>query len=81
MFTPVSKEVAQSKFASTSICYTPLSKEVIPFKIETTQFKEIIIVSYAKSWCLHFYAIWKFKKVNHDKLFSDFLQIEVKGIP
>jgi len=48
MFTPISKEVAQTKFASTSMLYSPIFKEVAQFKIATIQFEQNIVASYAR---------------------------------
>ena len=55
MFTPTSKEVAQTKFASTSILYSPIFKEVAQFKIATFQFEQNIVDSYASvDFCMLF---------------------------
>jgi len=48
MFTPISKEVAQTKFASTSIMCSPRFKQVAQFKIATIQFEKNIVASYAR---------------------------------
>jgi hypothetical protein len=48
MFTPISKEVAQTKFASTSIMCSPIFKQVAQFKIATIQFEKNIVASYAR---------------------------------
>jgi hypothetical protein len=48
MFTSVSKEVVQTKFASTWILYTLISKEVAQFKIATIHLEENIVTSDAR---------------------------------
>lgn len=62
MCTPVFKEVAQIKFASIWILFTPISKEVFQFKIAIIQFEQIIVASYAKSWCLHVFLLLRIQK-------------------
>ena len=48
MFTPISKEVAQTKFASISILYSPKFKDVAQFKSATIQIEHNIVASYVR---------------------------------
>ena len=80
MFTPLYIEVAQTKFASTWILYTPISK-VAQFKIATILFEQNIVASYARvDFCILF-MLWKI--ISSETCLSSFLtscKIIVKGI-
>jgi len=55
MFTPISKEVAQTNFASISILYSPKFKEGAQFKIAAIQIEQNIVASYARvDFCILF---------------------------
>ena len=71
MFTSVSKEVVQTKFASTWILYNLISKDVAQFKITTIHLEENIVTSDARvDFCILF-LLWIF--LRSEACLSSFL--------